>query len=195
MASKSITENDDNKLKEDITKEEQILSDDLIGLLSLAKIQIKPSTSLDTITKLDLFKCGLSSLPSSLPSALPNLSILFCSKNNFKEVPAIIGECEKLQMVGFKSNGLTSINPDALGPQMRWLILTDNELKSIPSTIGRCGKLQKFMLSGNQIEELPQEIKHCTSLELIRLSSNKLRTVSIIINVCKISRSVNNNFL
>mmetsp|Transcript_15341 Transcript_15341/g.44391 ORF Transcript_15341/g.44391 Transcript_15341/m.44391 type:complete len:493 (-) Transcript_15341:156-1634(-) len=126
------------------------------------------------IQKLDLFQCNLSSLPSSLPEVLPNLSILFCMKNKFTEMPAVIGQCPRLQMVSFKSNEMTSIHPEALQPQMRWLILTDNRLESLPSTIGRCTDLQKCMLSGNLLTALPDEIENCKSLELIRLASNKL---------------------
>lgn len=126
------------------------------------------------IQKLDFFGCDLSSLPSSLPDVLPNLSILFCMKNKFAEMPAVIGQCPRLQMVSFKSNKMTSIHPEALQPQMRWLILTDNRLESLPSTIGRCTDLQKCMLSGNLLAALPDEIENCKSLELIRLASNKL---------------------
>ena len=77
-------------------------------------------------------------------------------------------------MVSFKSNGMKRIHPEALQPQLKWLILTDNELESLPSTIGRCTKLQKCMLSGNQLSSLPQEIENCHNLELIRLASNRL---------------------
>jgi len=96
-------------------------------------------------------------------------------KNKFTEVPEVIGQCPKLQMISFKSNKITQIHPEALQPQMRWLILTDNQIKSIPTTIGRCSNLQKCMLSGNLLEELPSEISKCHSLELIRLASNRLK--------------------
>jgi len=78
------------------------------------------------------------------------------------------------QMVSFKSNGMRCIHPDALHPQLRWLILTDNELESIPTTIGRCNKLQKLMLSGNELQSLPEEMSNCLNLELVRLASNRL---------------------
>lgn len=148
--------------------------DEIRQLLVLSKSLPSASLDLATITKLDLFQVGLSSLPSSLPQYLPNLSILFCMKNKFEEVPAVIGKCPKLQMVSFKSNQIKEIHPEALQPQMRWLILTDNKITCLPSTIGRCTKLQKFMLSGNLIETLPQEISSCHNLELIRLASNRL---------------------
>eukprot|EP00980_Cylindrotheca_fusiformis_P012933 scaffold3235_cov83-Cylindrotheca_fusiformis.AAC.4 len=129
----------------------------------------------NNITKLDLFQAGLSSLPECLPKYLPNLSILFCMKNQFQEVPKVIGECPKLQMISFKSNQITTIHPDALQCQLRWLILTDNQIAMIPKTIGRCTRLQKCMLSGNCLRSLPAEIVNCHKLELIRLASNQLQ--------------------
>jgi Leucine-rich repeat (LRR) protein len=153
-------------------------------LLSIAKMELAPTISLTSITKLDLFQSGLSELPTCLSSHLPNLSILFCMKNTFTEMPAVIGSCPKLQMVSFKSNQIRSIHPEALQPQMRWLILTDNEIKSIPSTIGRCKLLQKFMLSGNNLSDLPDEIGMCHNLELIRLASNQLKEVRSNILCC-----------
>eukprot|EP00547_Thalassionema_nitzschioides_P004366 CAMPEP_0194216942 /NCGR_PEP_ID=MMETSP0156-20130528/20051_1 /TAXON_ID=33649 /ORGANISM="Thalassionema nitzschioides, Strain L26-B" /LENGTH=439 /DNA_ID=CAMNT_0038945833 /DNA_START=83 /DNA_END=1402 /DNA_ORIENTATION=- len=131
-------------------------------------------TSLEALTKLNLPSCGISSLPSNLHAYIPNLSILFCPNNHFKELPPVIGLCPKLQMVSFKSNGMLSIHPDALKPQLRWLILTDNSLTTIPSEIGRLPLLQKLMLSGNQLKEIPVEISSCRNLELTRLASNKL---------------------
>jgi hypothetical protein len=146
------------------------------NLLLLTKAPEMASAGFDlaAITKLDLFQAGLSSLPTSLSTLLPNLSILFCMKNEFQEVPEVIGQCQTLQMVSFKSNQIKTIHPEALQPQLRWLILTDNQITHLPTTIGRCVKLQKCMLSGNRLERLPTEIAHCHNLELIRLASNQL---------------------
>lgn len=145
-------------------------------LLTLSKIPNAATLGdLAIVTKLDLFQAGLSSLPTCLPRYLPNLSILFCMKNKFEEMPEVIGQCKNLQMVSFKSNKLKTIHPDALQSQMRWLILTDNQISFLPSTIGRCVKLQKFMLSGNLLEIIPKEISSCQNLELIRLASNQIK--------------------
>ena len=140
-------------------------------LVELSKLDVG---SWEDITILNLTGCGLNSLPKGFEKAFPNLSILFLSNNNFREMPAVLGACPKLQMVAFKSNEMESIHPDALQPQLRWLILTDNNISVIPDTIGRCTRLQKCMLSGNQIQELPESIQNCTNLELIRLASNRL---------------------
>jgi hypothetical protein len=152
---------------------------DVQRLLQLAKVKIEKiegsPLSLTNISKLDLSNCNLSTLPAGLPEAVPNLSVLFLSKNRFREMPAVIGQCSKLQMIAFKDNGMESIHPDALQSQLRWLILTDNKLRTLPEEIGRCSLLQKLMLSGNQLEQLPESIAKCTKLELIRLATNQLR--------------------
>jgi hypothetical protein len=153
----------------------------LLRLLSFASTAPAPPPTttavfpLLDVTKLDLPNCQLSELPEALPDALPNLNVLFLSNNRFSHMPAVVGRCRKLQMVAFKSNGMTSIDPDALQPQLRWLILTENFLTDIPPTIGRCTKLQKLMLSGNDLEALPATISQCRSLELVRLASNRLK--------------------
>jgi hypothetical protein len=178
MTSCNNTEDDGHQQEEEdnITNNETWA--EILKLLALGKVDKPLNTGVGpfhTITKLDLYGAELSSLPTSLSRALPNLSILFCMKNKFEVMPAVIGQCLKLEMVSFKSNQVTHIHPEALAPQMRWLILTDNKLQSIPSTIGRCYKLQKLMLSGNQLTCLPEEISSCHAIELIRLSSNQLQ--------------------
>eukprot|EP00550_Attheya_septentrionalis_P002920 CAMPEP_0198300196 /NCGR_PEP_ID=MMETSP1449-20131203/47187_1 /TAXON_ID=420275 /ORGANISM="Attheya septentrionalis, Strain CCMP2084" /LENGTH=458 /DNA_ID=CAMNT_0044001947 /DNA_START=81 /DNA_END=1457 /DNA_ORIENTATION=+ len=178
VATESYTPEDlmSNMVADLETKAEESEPENVVRrLLSIAKMELALTISLGSITKLDLFQCGLSELPTCLSSHLPNLSILFCMKNKFTEMPAVIGSCPKLQMVSFKSNQIRSIHSEALQSQMRWLILTDNEIKSIPSTIGRCKLLQKFMLSGNNLSDLPDEIGMCHNLELIRLASNQLK--------------------
>mmetsp|Transcript_12589 Transcript_12589/g.30477 ORF Transcript_12589/g.30477 Transcript_12589/m.30477 type:complete len:535 (+) Transcript_12589:155-1759(+) len=143
------------------------------GLTTTPKIQ----DDLSLLTKLDLPNCNLTSLPESFHLAVPNLSILFCPKNKFSELPAEIGLCRKLQMVSFKEcHTITSIHPDALQQQLRWLILTGNLISNIPDTISRCTKLQKWMLSGNKLTSLPSSevMDSLTNLELVRLACNDL---------------------
>jgi tRNA A-37 threonylcarbamoyl transferase component Bud32 len=160
----------EEKLKEESEETE------IRQLLKLStKFDFATDFPLHNVTKLDLSDCGLSQLPESFSTLLPNLSILFLSKNKFREMPEIIGKCSRLQMVAFKDNAMTSIHPDALQPQLRWLILTGNQISELPETIGRCKLLQKCMLSGNRLAELPESISNCTNLELIRLASNRLK--------------------
>jgi hypothetical protein len=127
----------------------------------------------DTLEILDLSGNALSALPDDLPR-LTRLRILFCSLNRFTVLPAVLGACPNLTMIGFKSNRITTVPDDALPPGLRWLILTDNAVAALPATIGRCPDLQKLMLAGNQLRALPQELAACTKLELLRIAANRL---------------------
>ena len=130
----------------------------------------------DTLEILNLTGNRLSSLPEDL-GRLRRLRILFCSENEFTHLPAVLGQCPNLSMVGFKSNRIGHVGDDAIPEALRWLILTDNRITRLPSAIGRCLRLQKLMLAGNLLEELPSEMAACESLELLRLAANRLETL------------------
>ena len=127
----------------------------------------------DSLEVLNLSGNALSALPADLPR-LHKLRVLFCSDNQFTEVPAVLGQCPLLSMVGFKANQLRTLPAGALPPALRWLILTDNQLETLPSEIGQCARLQKLLLAGNRLTALPAELAHCTRLELLRLAANRL---------------------
>lgn len=127
----------------------------------------------ETLEILDLSANALTALPDDLPR-LHKLRILFCSDNPFTELPAVIGQCPALEMVGFKANRIRTVPAAALSPRLRWLILTDNRITELPPEIGRCTRLQKLMLAGNRLQSLPPEMSKCTGLELLRVSANRL---------------------
>ena len=127
----------------------------------------------DTLEILDLSGNALSSLPDDLPR-LRKLRILFCSSNRFTELPAVLGQCPQLGMVGFKANQIRSVPAAALPPALRWLILTDNQIAELPVELGRCSELQKLMLAGNRLQFLPPALAACTKLELLRIAANDL---------------------
>jgi hypothetical protein len=126
----------------------------------------------DTLTMLDLSGNPLRSLPHDLPR-LHALQTLFCSNCLFETLPAVVGACAALDLVGFKANAIEHVPAEALSPRLRWLILTDNRVESIPGTLGRCRGLRKLALAGNRLAALPAGIANCESLELIRLSANR----------------------
>lgn len=130
----------------------------------------------DTLEVLDLSGNRLSSLPDELPR-LQRLRILFCSDNDFTELPAVLGRCPQLEMVGFKANRIATVSGGALPAQLRWFILTDNRIDTLPDEIGRCPRLQKLMLAGNRLRTLPAGLADCRRLELLRISANHLETL------------------
>jgi hypothetical protein len=125
----------------------------------------------DTLEILDLSGNNLSSLPDDF-SKLHKLRILFCSDNQFTQLPAVLGLCPQLSMIGFKANKIKNVPAAALNKALRWLILTDNQISELPSEIGQCTQMQKLMLSGNQLATLPQELAACSKLELLRIAAN-----------------------
>lgn len=158
---------------------EQLKRGELAGAtrLDLAEqLETFPSEIFDLADSLEVLNLScnqLSSLPDELPR-LHKLRILFCSYNDFTTVPASIGRCANLEMVGFKANRIRRLPPEALPPKLRWLILTDNQLEAVPDEIGRCARLQKLMLAGNQLQALPETLANCTRLELLRIAANRL---------------------
>ncbi|MGA7776453.1 MAG: leucine-rich repeat-containing protein kinase family protein [Paraburkholderia sp.] len=127
----------------------------------------------DTLEVLDLSGNALTSLPDDLPR-LRNLRILFASDNPFTELPDVLGQCERLSMVGFKANRIRRVSGQSLPRALRWLILTDNQIEALPPEIGTCSQLQKLMLAGNRLQALPVELAACSRLELMRLAANRM---------------------
>ncbi|MBN2647674.1 MAG: serine/threonine-protein kinase, partial [Thiotrichales bacterium] len=127
----------------------------------------------DTLEILDLSNNQLAELPDDL-HRFKKLKILFCSLNPFKELPTVLGQCENLEMVGFKSCQIEHVSEQALPPKLRWLILTDNQIAQLPDCFDKTPNLQKLSLACNQLTALPATLAHCSRLELIRVSANQL---------------------
>ncbi len=127
----------------------------------------------DSLQILNLSGNALRSLPDDL-HRLPHLRVLFCSDNAFTELPACLGQCQQLSMVGFKANQIEHVPAAALPAQLRWLILTDNRIRQLPDELGERPLLQKLMLAGNRLEHLPSSLAQCHNLELLRIASNRL---------------------
>ncbi|MCK9687807.1 leucine-rich repeat-containing protein kinase family protein [Scleromatobacter humisilvae] len=125
----------------------------------------------DTLTMLDLSSNRLRALPDDLPR-LHALRTLFCSNNRFETLPASLGACPALDLVGFKANAIAHVPASSLSPRLRWLILSDNRVEAMPGTLGACRGLRKLALAGNRLTALPVGIANCEALELIRLSAN-----------------------
>ena len=125
----------------------------------------------ETLEALDLSGNRLAALPEAF-ARLHKLRVLFCSDNAFTELPAVLGRCAALDIVGFKANRIERVAAQALPPALRWLILTDNRIAELPESLGTCPRLQKLMLAGNRLRRLPRRIGDCQRLELVRLAAN-----------------------
>lgn len=127
----------------------------------------------DSLEILDLSGNQLSELPGDL-HRFTKLRVLFCSNNLFTRLPDVLGQCEKLEMIGFKHNKIVEVPARSLPKVTRWLILTDNCIEALPECMGELPRLQKLALAGNRLTSLPDSLANCHNLELIRLSANQL---------------------
>ena len=125
----------------------------------------------DTLEVLNLSGNRLTDLPPQM-GRLRKLKIIFGSNNLFEQVPESLGECEALQVVGFKATRIRRVSGSALPPRLRWLILTDNAIEHLPDALGERPALQKLMLAGNRLKALPEGLADASRLELLRLSAN-----------------------
>jgi len=126
----------------------------------------------DTLVTLDLSFNRLRALPDDLPR-LRALRTLFCSSNPFETLPAVLGRCEGLDIVGFKANAIAHVPAESIPAGLRWLILSDNRIEAMPESLGDCHGLMKLALAGNRLARLPHGIARCERLELLRLSANR----------------------
>ncbi|SDF43899.1 MULTISPECIES: leucine-rich repeat-containing protein kinase family protein [unclassified Duganella] len=127
----------------------------------------------DSLEILDLSGNALSTLPDDL-HRLHKLRIIFCSDNQFTGLPAVLGSCPALSMIGFKANRIRHVPAAALPAQLRWLVLTDNAIEELPAELGERPQLQKLMLAGNRLRALPASMAQLHKLELLRIASNQL---------------------
>ena len=134
----------------------------------------------DSLEILDLSGNALSSLPDDLPR-LYKLRIIFCSDNLFTTLPAVLGSCRELSMIGFKANRIRHVPAAALPPKLRWLTLTDNCIEVLPDELGQCGQLQKLMLAGNCLSHLPASLADCHRLELVRIAANRFTALPAVL--------------
>ena len=126
----------------------------------------------DSLEVLNLSGNALRSLPDDL-HRLSRLRVLFCSDNLFTELPACLGQCAALTMIGFRANAIETVPAAALPPLLRWLILTENRITELPAELGDRPHLQKLMLAGNRLQRLPRSLSQCHRLELLRIAANQ----------------------
>ncbi len=114
------------------------------------------------------------------------LEILFASScPNIKTLPTVLGDLKSLTRLGWRSGSLTSIDVNAIPPNLIHLILTDNKIKSIddPLLFKKLQHVRKLMLSHNNIESFggherdSQMVTELKNLELLRLAGNEIDTI------------------
>lgn len=117
------------------------------------------------LTKIDLSKKGLTSIPDSVFEH-KDLEQLILAGNRLVRLPAEIGRLKKLKSLDLSANRLMSLPPQ-IGKlrELEKLNLSFNQLTALPPQIGRLRKLKQLdMRENRQFQELPPKASHLSSV-------------------------------
>lgn len=101
---------------------------------------------------LDLRHCNLTSVPSDVFKAEPNLEEVYLDANQIRELPRALFGLQSLHVLG----------------------LSDNELTILPSAVANLASLREVDISKNGIIDLPDSIRNCKYLEQFDASVNPI---------------------
>ena len=126
----------------------------------------------DEITRLNLFKCGLTTIPANILK-LKSLKQLSLRRNNITELPEFIGFFSNLEMLDMRINELTGL-PNSIGllSKLKYLNLSSNQLFTIPESIGNLSSLTKLNLSNNKLRSLPESLGDLDCLKELDIKAN-----------------------
>lgn len=128
--------------------------------------------------------------------SLPNLEVLYASKNNLS---AFVDKMERLKLLHFDKNPITllefenklpnltvlnlsrakitSIPSEFISniPYVERLVLDKNHLVNLPNEIGSLKKLTSLSVYGNNLQVLPNTLSELSNLQYLDLHSNNLQ--------------------
>lgn len=147
-----------------------------LSSLGLRQVPDELFTGAPDVKVLDLSANELETLPHDF-ALLAKLEVVFLSRNRFRELPEILGQCRALRFIGARDNQISHLAGSALPPNLEWLTLTSNQLTELPADFGKLIKLRKLLLAGNQLLKLPPSILRCQELELLRGAANSFEVL------------------
>ncbi|WP_392481889.1 COR domain-containing protein [Nostoc sp. C110] len=140
-------------------------------------LQIIEQAARDKVTRLDLSRKGLTTLPPEIVQ-LTNLQRLDLGTNQLSSLPPEIVQLTNLQRLYLDNNQLSSLPPEIVQlTNLQSLDLFKNQLSSLPPEIVQLTKLQSLDLHNNKLSSLPPEIVQLTNLQSLDLHNNKLSSL------------------
>lgn len=128
------------------------------------------------LTALGLYGCYEGeTLPDELQNCTELTNISLGGNKSLVEIPAFIGNFEKLTRFGAPFTSIKSL-PDSIGnlKKLKYLELQYTDLASLPDTIGNCTSLKELDISHTQIDHLPDSI-YTLELESINMDGTNIR--------------------
>lgn len=137
----------------------------------------EPITSLISLQELYLNDVGLEYLPANF-GRLTDLRILELRDNRLALLPKSLARATALTRLDLGRNEFSDL-PDVVGefPELRELWVDGNNLISLPLTVGKLSSLIHLEAEDNFIAVLPDELGKCGSLECVSLGGNRLTKI------------------
>lgn len=108
---------------------------------------------------------------------LKNLETLIISKNKLTEIPQEIYQLQKLTRVDFSQNQISKVCDDFSELPITELNIHENNLVKFPECFIKLTNLVYLDISLNQIDEIPDDIKKLKKLERFRFAHNNYQNL------------------
>ncbi len=134
-------------------------------------------TEMSELTVVDL---SANQLSGNIPAlAMPKLSILNLSDNQFSGLSDENWTCPELKDVNLSNNNISGDFPISINSlsSLEHLNVSYNQISSLPETISSLKALKKLVLADNQLTELPKTIGELSMLEEINVDNNQLKAL------------------
>lgn len=134
------------------------------------------NTRPDTVTQLQLWKCGLTSLPTELRK-FKNLETLELNDNDFKAADlSMLCEFKKLKYLAIDNCNLTEVPASIFClKDLEKLSLFNNDISALPTELFQLTKIEELQLGGNLLTTLPNEILKLKKLKMLEISGGMKR--------------------
>jgi hypothetical protein len=134
------------------------------------------NTKPDTVTQLQLWKCGLTSLPTELRK-FKNLETLELNDNDFKTADlSMLCEFKKLKYLAIDKCNLTEVPTSIFClKDLERLSLFNNDISVLPTDLFQLTKIEELQLGGNLLTTLPNEILKLKKLKMLEISGGMKR--------------------
>lgn len=116
--------------------------------------------------------------PAWIDRLPPGLSVINCSFNKLRELPAGFAKFTQLAQLFAAGNQVVQWPPQLCAcAQLTEIEINGNELTTLPPQIGKLQALEKLNVANNKLTSLPPTLGYCYHLEDLNLSGNELETV------------------
>lgn len=114
------------------------------------------TTTVPTLSVLNLASAKLSALPDDLFLKLPGLTKLVLDKNHFVALSPLVGRMTKLEHLSVAKNLLNSL-PGDIGrlQELKYLDIRENNLSKLPSELWQAKRLESLNVASNVLAEFP----------------------------------------